>query len=59
MPVFDEDKLRNMGYVCDWCGKVGQVRSCPNGCTKICIECFDKKGWKHTFCKKCGKVIKR
>ena len=67
MPVFSEDKLREMGYVCDWCGEVKPLlRSCPKGCTKICAECLDNrikkdgtKGWKFTFCKICGGVIKR
>jgi len=59
MAVFSEDELREMGYVCDWCGKVGKIRSCEKGCTKICVDCLDKKGWKFTVCKKCEGTIKR
>jgi hypothetical protein len=43
LAVFTEADLRQMGYVCDWCGKVGQIRSCKKGCTKICVDCLDNK----------------
>jgi hypothetical protein len=66
MAVLDENALRKMGFVCDWCGKVGQIRSCSKGCTKICINCLDNKvkrdgskGWKFTVCKECGETIRR
>jgi hypothetical protein len=60
MPVFSEDQLREMGYVCDWCGEVKpDLGSCREGCTKICAECFDKKGWIYTYCKTCKGVIQR
>lgn len=66
MPVFSEEALRGMGYVCDWCGEVGSIRSCTKGCTKICVNCLDNKikkdgtkGWKWTVCKICGETIKR
>ncbi len=66
MAVFDEDKWKHMGMVCDWCGKVGKLRSCAKGCTKICVDCFDSKkkkdgttGWKWAVCKVCGETIQR
>jgi len=52
MAVIDENRLRDMGYVCSWCGKVKPLLSrCSEGCTTICADCFDSKGWKHTHCK--------
>ncbi len=59
MAIIEENELKKTGYVCDWCGKSGQIRSCSKGCTKICVSCLDKKGWKWTVCKKCGETIKR
>ena len=67
MPVFSEEDLKKIGYVCDWCGAANYpIRSCTKGCTKICVNCLDNKmkkdgtrGWKWTVCKLCGETIKR
>lgn len=60
MTIVNDTKLRRMGYVCDECGGIKPpIRSCSKGCTKICVDCLDKKRWKWTVCKKCGETIKR
>lgn len=44
MPVFSENTIRKMGYICDCCGEAKYlIRSCTKGCTKICINCLDNK----------------
>lgn len=53
--ILDDDELKKMGYVCTECGNVSnRLKTCHNGCTKVCPSCLKDKGLNFVFCKKCG-----
>lgn len=59
MAVISKSKAREVGFVCDWCGKVGPVNMCSigkgePGHSRICSNCLQAKGWKHTHCQMPG-----
>ena len=49
MPVVNESQMRDTGFVCDWCHKVGPVNLCTShpgepGHSRICSNCLAEKG---------------